>query len=839
MKNIYSFIFAGLLLFCVTACSDEKLYDGEEVNTEAPGFSGDGEPIDIFVENMELRTRNVNFDEEAPVRINSYWLGVFDYGNGNLVSSYHNELGYAFVSSGIVSSGLIRQKFPDPTGDTTNKGFFVVGIVNYNGVRGSWSSNPGVLEDLSSMLDKVKTWADFNSIGIDTYSAYYDGSDHSNDAPMMAGFMNKNNYDNSDPSKSHIKINQFEQTPKKPVLKMNGDINNLFVPYTGGKFQTTGYTLNLRRLVSNFNFNIEAGENISIERISYRKHNVPAAVYIIERTMFKVDENNKDIIESFPTEAAYSPNFGDLEAATGYTSDDKDVDIDIHQSEDGKWSFSYQHFANKHWAKTVPGKYADREAYFTDQQGNKVFTALAESATDINNNATYIELKMRVLDKVRNRCAEVIYLIHEGYTSDTDGSEINWMNEITAEQEKALLSDFSCARNMNYTYNIKVHGIDNLSVNVGDNDYVDENLKLVHRPDISGKIWTITYIGETLNDKGTSDFGFISQDDGFKKYLTGKDDSGEYETTTTTETENTQEGGTPSIQDEVAQVRKYSNVIHINGDNPDLAFRIYGYNSARGVIEGFNYNFEQSSFENLRGMWPESAGGTSHYFQDFNSMLEDYLIGRDPEQLKEVIKMVGVYENGEYTDLTNVDDKTLLEDKLEELVEFLAWEDIRNKKKKTSAIETLLFETFKLKAYGENAPNFSELKGPNGEEIKQKIRITEQHDTGANQSQNVTSQKYWDIEIPIKVNMNEPMNIVQFMLAAEYLLGPNNKTGKTLPQDYDLLIRARRQNVVNAANGDNYKYVRCFYLGDRHGSQDEEDDCTHGIEIYAAIQGVE
>lgn len=828
MNKIYSLLFASLFLFAAVACSDDNLYEEEKnQNQVGPGFGDEGESLNVFIENMGLRTRDVDFEEEAPVRVNSYWLGVFDFSNGNLVSSYSSSMGYAFLSSGNMSYGLIRHKLQAPSSNT-NGNFFIVALVNYNDVKGSWSSTPDQLEDLSTMLNQVNSWEKFNSIGIDTNSAYYTGSDHSNDAPLMAGFMSKAAYDSGEPSNSHIKINQFKQNATNPIaLKMTGSQDNLIVNYSSGKYQTSGHTLYLRRLVSNFNFNITADDNISIESISYRKYNVPAAVYIIERTMFEDESEDKKQgnVPQFPENSAMSPNFGDLKPSTGYFSDEQDNLVDIHQSDDNTWRFSYQHFANKHWARKKLSSYADREKFKTDANGNKIFEALCNNnLSEINNHATYIELKMRVIDRVRNRCAQVVYYIHEGYTSDTDGSELNDTNDPNREYR---LQDFSCARNMNYTYNIKVHGIDNLSVNAGYDDPYVTNSSIHHRQDITGTIWNIKYVNETLNEEGASDFGF-TLNGGFDKYLTGKgstdgNNATDYEpftNNTTPGTTGTENNDDPTrAPDDFTYFKVYKNAITFKSDTPNLAFRIYGWNNESNGTEGFNYNFEESSFTNLNGMWPKSVaeeGKISHFFQDFNSLVEDYLKGRDRDQLS---LLLDVYDD--------VDGR-----KKVELLDFLTGKDENGTKipempEMQSAIETRLFESFKLRANDESAPVLS------GKYLD--LIIT------SNNTLDGTTKISWRVKMKFDIDMKNEMNIIEFMIAVNYILQSENEY--TFPKNYDLIVRARRQNVVDYAHNEggnyNYKYARCFYIGDRNGTVDPEDKCTRAIEIFAAIQGID
>lgn len=753
MKNIYKILFAGCLLYAMASCSDDNLIDSSNSSNQT-AQDMEGEELNVCVENSDIRTRDIDFEEGAPVRINTFWLGVFNMSNGDRVAYYEGYAGFAFLASGQESYGIIRHKLPAPTGSTTN--LFMVAVVNYQNVKGYLKSAPSVQQDLSTLLNSATTWDMFNNIGVDTESAY-DG-DHSIDAPIMAGFLNKSDYNPSNPANSHIRIDQFDNSQK---VNLRGATNSLTLSYSGGKYQTSGYTLLLRRLVSNFNVNIHADDNISITKITYKKFNVPSAIYIIERSM--LDNNNTG---SFPTEKELSPNFADILPSHGYNDDDRETDIDIYQGT-SDWSFSFQHFANKHWARKNLTDYAGREVYTVDGNGKKVFSALATTADDINNNASYFEIYLHIIDKKKNSCANATLTIHEGYTSNADGTPAN-----------REYRDFSCARNMNYTYNINVHGLDNISFNVTGNssEYRYDTNITTHRQDQQGKVWNMKYVGDkTYNEAtGASEFGYDKDTDNFKKYLSGSE-------------------------------KTYEKAIILEAENPNVAFRIYGYNSDLKKLEGFNYNFAQSSFDNLDGLWPPSIGESSHYFNDYNSLIEDFLKARPVDELEKILQ------------LDNDDEQKTNK---RALIDFL--------KNSTNAIDPLLFETFQLKASEADAPDLTN--------EYEDVVITNTGVTVGGTTENPVYQT-WNVKIPLGFNMNQPMNVVQFMMALNHL----ERKRQPIPHVYDLIVSGRdfehiEQNKTGKTERD---FARCFYIIDRNGKTDEVDGCSTVLDIYAAIQGIE
>lgn len=802
-KSLKYTVGVSLLFMLATSCTDDKFYE-EQSSLNGPEYTEDGEPLAIMVENSEIRTRDVDFEENAPVRINTVWLGVFDNNTGYCVSRYESNSGYAFLSTGEKAYGIVRHKLPEPkapSGEALSGEYFMIAIVNYKDVLGYWNNSTSETRSLAEMLAQVENWNQFNSIGIDTNTAY--NGDHATDAPMMVGFLNGSTYNPLKPSASHIKVNQWD-TENPVALTMDQDSRDNFnLRYNNG-WVTTDKTLLLRRLVSNITFNISVGEDyandIAITSLLYKRHYEPKAVYIVERTM--LDSEGK-----FPTQPQYSPNFAALDPVNLYTTDQyfspRDQDPIT-----GKWTINYQHFANKHWARTEPATYQDREDYTKDAMGNMVFTALADNASDMNNYASFIELKMRILDKNRNRCADVTYFIHEGFTSNHDGS----LKENDGETDvlyNTKLKDFSCARNRNYTYNIIVNGFDNLSVNAGrDDKFLNQNAKdLKHHPDQCGTVWTIKYVGEDYDEEtGKSDFGYnygstFDTYEGFDKYLTGAGNDADKLYTT------------------------YSEAIKFANDNPYLGFRIYGYDTSQNKLQGYNFQFEEDSFDYLRGMWPPSVGNISHYYHSYDDLIIDFYKPKNREQLKNDREQLENYRK-------ELESKFYMEnqEELQELITYMAGEE--------SSINTHLFETFMFKVSDNETGDF---KISNIEDKPNWRPFT------INGKLQDGTPKTWTVGIAIDIDMSQPMNIEQFMRAMRHLMDNN----KTIPKTFDVMVAARKKDLLDKAllEDENLKgkrleeaekdLVRCLYIGDRSGHPDVTDGCTKAVDVFAVIQGVQ
>lgn len=805
MNKIYLTLISTALLIGFAACSDDNLMEESE-KIEQVESNEDGEPLAIMVENSEMRTRDVDFGEEAPVRINRVWLGVFDKKTGYCVSKYDGSSGYAFVSTGNKAYGIVRHKLPAPSvpaGINLSGTYFMIAVVNYGGVNGRWNSDVNQEYPLETMLAQVDTWEKFNSIGVDTGTAYND--DHAKDTPVMVGFLNKADYDSGSPASSHIKIDQFKQSSTNPVELTMDSQSNIDLKFSNNKWETTSKTLLLRRLVSNITFYISAKEGLEVTSIQYRRHNEPKAVYIVERTMLATQTVDGNEEGKFPKNAKYSPNFAALRPQDGYSSETNFTKAN--QLDENRWMINYQHFANKHWSDKTLTKYSEREDYKLDQNGNKIFSALASSLSDINNYASYIELNMHILDRNRNRCADATFIIHEGYTSNHDGSlkEDGGIDDVTIETK---LKDFSCARNRNYTYNVTVNGFDNLSFNVIKDklDFFSDQIT-EHRADQCGKVWTFNYIGdkEDALQTGVSNFHYFTGVDnktygGFDNYLTG--------------------GGTVNIPenpndpaDKNVFYTIYPGALTFDKDNPVLAFRIYGYDSETqeegstntdvGSIQGYNYNFEEVSFEYLKGMWPPSATH-SHYYRDYNALVTDYYMGVAEAELDARI----VAEN---------EDENRIKD---EVIYYL--------RGRQSSVNSLLFKTFKFRVKGGEG-------GPVLKHTEENPMLEDIEFVGQTINGEITNK--WPIKLSIDIDMNKPMDIEQFMRAMNYLI----KKEKPIPREFDILISSRHSERIKAATAagkEEADLVRCLYITDRSGA-DDWDECTKAVTVFAAIQGIE
>lgn len=634
--NFHIFIYSVLLL-TLAACTTDYLSIDDNRN---PGneYLGDNQyEFNLIVEDPNPRTRTVNFEASAGVRINQIWMGVYDIANGKRVSFNTKNLAYQTILSGERRERLFQMELPGPDdeSDISEKGYIIVAFVNYLGVTDEYG------EELEVRLSDADTWQKFNDIAVNTNSAYSDL--HNSIAPVMAGFLYNYGKDDYDDQKrprntigTHIKIDQFreEKNPSSTEIFLSPEslLPKVAIRYTKEQgFDVASKTLRLRRLVANINVSIEltdeAMKHLALTGVSYKRFNMPKAVYIIERRTTDCSLNTDGSIDytkdiPLPMTAAESPNYADKDPQNLYYND-----ADWIYGNTG--GFSFQHFANKHWARNEVTSVKDRERctkYGTYEDGSNkyYFHALVGDAfrenygkedpgnegmiiEDFNNYASYFVIKMHLVDYESGQALEAEYTIHEGYTSDELGDPIleyldeNKPSDNPAEKtQKQLtrLKDFVVARNIDYYYNVKINGVNDIYHNVS-----LSSTEADHNNGQGGKVWKFYYANDNKDVDGNSTTGDnrLPDENASCFYRHGY-----------------------FVNPIPPEGGYYKNAIKINNTNPDVAFRLYAYDKVTGSIHGYNYNFPQESFTWLTGLWPPSAGDKSRYFYGYQELVDNY-----------------------------------------------------------------------------------------------------------------------------------------------------------------------------------------------------------------------
>lgn len=656
MKIKIDILVCTFLIALFSSCTKDYLIQESGVSH----LESDEYEFNLLVEDASVRTRAVDFNETGALRINQVWMGVFDVGTGACVSKSKKILDYKTIQSGTTHNNLLKIYLEKPNYEGN---FVMVAIANYLAVMDENG------EDLDSrLMAEDLTWTKFNQIAVDATTAY--SSPHNGLVPVLAGFVYNNEYT----SDSHIKINQFDNDKTGVKLSPHQLQDKLTVNGNSSDgYNISNHTLKLRRLVANINVNIQLTEEALNEKeleltdVSYKRYNMPKGVYIIERrtTDCEISNDGSYTPGNFPTEANLSPNWADLNPADSYYNDSD-------WQYGNTTGFSFQHFANKHWARVKPRTQSEREACTlkdTDPltgENRYYYTALVgvnRDETDFNNYASYFVVKMHLTDKKNGRALEAEYTIHEGCTSDELGNALKpyqtdndgniLYDEITKRPipNEEVFQDFVVARNIDYTYNIFINGVEDIYYNVTKDDK--------HFSGQGGKVWEFFYVNQEVDMDKQPRKGFELGDDG------SKSDNNPLDLTQNCEYK---DGGFRKEVTVPPTGGYYTNAIKLTNKNPDLAFRFYGFTCAKksgsdttgesvssegeeddyileeGQIEGYNYNFPQESFTWLHNLWPPSAGNYSHYFQDYNELVNNP--NAIPDDLKNGITIINTTASG-------------------------------------------------------------------------------------------------------------------------------------------------------------------------------------------------
>lgn len=396
-----------LLTAALTSCVDDT-------------FDGGGKRervmlrLKVDLPSMNVMTRS-DISEGLDQRVESLWIGVYKAGDNGArtgmtevpdpQSLQHNN-NQAEVSLNAM------------TGDS-----YIVAVANYTD-RHAIDAN-GNEVSLTDALAGADTWQKFQNLSVMLNT---DGS-VSTDVPVNPLLMSGHYMSKTHPDGAYTEI--------EPVT----------IPHTG----TLSGSVHLRRLISQVRFNVTYNtDNISdFEIIGWRVCNLPNSSWIAER-------------------ATGTLNAGDVrQASSGAESFQNSQETSLTVRDGTKWSFDWWQLENKRTGLTPPSSLADpyqyREEEYKDASGANtgIYKSLVQSAgsDDPNNNATFVEFKVRMTLKVDEdgkpiagsqvRVCDGVYTVHLGYL---EGSGV----------DKAR--DFNVRRNTRYTYNVTVNNVNSIMV---------------------------------------------------------------------------------------------------------------------------------------------------------------------------------------------------------------------------------------------------------------------------------------------------------------------------------------------------------------------------------------
>lgn len=509
-RNILSWLGAASLCLAVgmgvSGCTNEldpglgQMDLGEKVHGTLSVPLGSSSPTTV--------SRAVDFSEKATVKIDCYWIGVYDSKTGELVGTKTDMV--PRKSDGTRWTLRNDNDTPFTAEDIDiyyyehNPYAYIVGVVNFNGVEGKLA---GETENkpLKDLLEEAKTFSDVTKIVVDTKSADKANRDRGSDeaCPVMMGFYS------TAQTAVHAMVNPdgsiyqspytYPYYPSSPSTDENYT-DNLVVRLTGSgaDLNLSGGAIRLQRLLAEINVGVTSGyrnssyQGLVINSVQYKVVNKPLDVYLMEHSS---DANayqrtsKEDYLKNTANVADYYDDRyesdGDFRYASSYTDNQTGQTI---------FQFSYQHYENKHigypWWEEYQYYYSDhywREKLYDDtnvETGKSgIYRSLCPSIDQPwNNNASYIILRVNFdhyYDNTRyesgsyengeysNKNVTVDYIIHEGYTSLPDGQDAN--NAPYSYYYKVL--DYQTVRNTKYFYGVTINGEQQLEYNVTASDY--------------------------------------------------------------------------------------------------------------------------------------------------------------------------------------------------------------------------------------------------------------------------------------------------------------------------------------------------------------------------------
>lgn len=401
-RRIISAVCCLIFLLFSGGCADEP-------------FMGEGDRSPVMLElkvdvpGMNVMTR-ADMLEGLDKRVETLWVGVYNAVTGK-------RTGMIAVSDPKTedhNTTTATVKVEAESGPS-----YIVAVANYTSLMAR--DGNGEVE-LATALQEADTWQKYNDIAV---LSTPEGNINT-DLPLSALPMSGHYMAGSHADGSYAEVSRVE-------IPRDGNLPG---------------SIHLRRLISHIKFNIGyAAENISnFEIVDWSVHNVPNQSWLAERTSGTL--NSGDLYRS-----ADNPSYQSTVRSNYVERDGNTMSLDWWQME------------NKRTGRAPSGDltgYNYREQEYKDASGANTgkYVSLVESATstDANNNASFLELHVRMSLKVDEngnpltgqRTVEGVYTIHLGYC------------EGATEAVKAR--DFYSRRNTKYTYNVRVNNVNDILV---------------------------------------------------------------------------------------------------------------------------------------------------------------------------------------------------------------------------------------------------------------------------------------------------------------------------------------------------------------------------------------
>lgn len=416
-RNIYksALWIAALLVVALAGCTDEIEYPDDE---------GAGRPVTLSV--------NVRLPEMTPIsrsdmaagldgRVESLWIGVYS-------ASSQQRTG-VYSETGLNASPT--HDYPESVKINAETGrSYIVAVANFEGRS---AHNGTEVVSLEQALSDADTWEKFNNL-----STMFDtDGDINADVPLNVLLMSGHYIDGTHANGDHTQIEAVT------------------IPATG---ELPG-AIHLRRTISQVRFNVTYNaDNIEdFEVVGWTVHNVPNQSWLYEHT-------------------AGTLNAGDLRTVGTKGSYQHTPTTNVVTHNGNTYSFDWWQVENKRTGLEPPESHNKNGDYYSYREeefktdaglntGKYKSLVTAVDAEDLsNNNATFVELRVRMSLKVKengqplvdengqpisSRVVDGVYTVHLGYC---EGSG------------KSKAQDFNCRRNSKYTYDVTINNVNDILV---------------------------------------------------------------------------------------------------------------------------------------------------------------------------------------------------------------------------------------------------------------------------------------------------------------------------------------------------------------------------------------
>lgn len=211
--------------------------------------------------------------------------------------------------------------------------------------------------------------------------------------------------------------------------------------------------------------NGETTQSITFIPKGYRVVNVPVSSFLFEKT-FNASEGSTHDVVGDSQDASAAVGYSDTKEDGQYVNFDE---LTMEESNTVGGNFSFYMFENRKRALNNITDYAERE-----RQEKNASTGRNEEYINAHKYSTYVEMTGSYFEKyldesgdLKEKTAEVKYTIHLGFVNGA--------------------ADFRSERNTQYTYNVKIKGVDNIELEVtSSND--EESGVIENQPGAEGDV---------------------------------------------------------------------------------------------------------------------------------------------------------------------------------------------------------------------------------------------------------------------------------------------------------------------------------------------------------------